>query len=491
MLGVGMRVLLVYWNPSRELLPAPPIGLAYVAASIRDAGHLVHILDLFGHRHPLDALRTCVIALRPDVVGLSIRNIDTIVRQRPTWHLAEVARLATVVRDSSRARIVLGGPAVSILGADALRHVDADWAVVGEGEVAFPRLLAAIEHGEDPGAVAGVVGRAGRERAEREEPARLSAFGPSHMEDWIDWRRYERAGATWPIQTKRGCPLSCSYCAYPAIEGHTGRAREPGDVADEIARVQQRLRPRTFEFVDSTFNVPARHAEGVCEAIVRRGLRVRLTAMGVNPLGISPELFTLMRRAGFASMMITPESASDTILARLQKGFGVEAVHRAADLARRSGMRSLWFFMLGGPGETRETVEETVSFVEEHLAWPGCVSIFVTGVRVLPGTALARQACADGLLAPDRDLAEPTYYLSPDLDEEWILARINRALDRCPGIVHAAEEGTSVSERLMHLSLRALGVPPPHWRFLPTLLRLPLIPWLRRHHPPILLPPRP
>lgn len=481
-----MRVLFVYWNPSRELVVAPPIGLAYVAASTRTAGHDVHVLDLFDRRRPLDDLRARVAALAPDVVAISIRNIDSVVRQRPTWHLAAVARLAGVVRESSAARVVVGGPAVSILGAGALRHVDAHWAVVGEGEVAFPRLLAALDRGDDPCAVPGVVDRAGGARRQAHAPVRLVEFGASRMEEWIDWRVYERAGATWPIQTKRGCPFRCSYCVYPAIEGPAARARAPEDVADEIRRVQRGIGPRTFEFVDSTFNVPARHAEGVCEAIVRRGLRVRLTAMGVNPLGASESLFALMRRAGFASMMITPESASDRILERLGKGFGADAVQRTAEAARRSGIRSLWFFMLGAPGETRDTVEETVSFVERHLAWPGSVVVFFTGVRVLPGTEVARQARAEGLLDPDRDLAEPTYYLSPDVDEQWIFDRVNRAFARCPGIVHAAEEGVTVSERLMHVTLRALRVAPPHWRFLPTLLRLPLVSWLRRSHPPLL-----
>ena len=110
-----MRVLLVYSNQARDLLPAPPIGLSYVAGATRRAGHDVR-------------------AFAPEVVGFSVRNIDNVVSQRPVWHLGELARMLVVVRRESRAPIVLGGPAVSILGAAALTRLDADFAVVGEGE---------------------------------------------------------------------------------------------------------------------------------------------------------------------------------------------------------------------------------------------------------------------------------------------------------------------------------------------------------------------
>jgi radical SAM superfamily enzyme YgiQ (UPF0313 family) len=483
-----VRVLLVYWNPSLDLLPAAPIGLAYVATATRRAGHDVHVLDLGGRRRPFDDLRASLAARAPEVVGLSIRNIDNVLRQRPAWHLADARRLVAAVREASDATIVLGGPAVSILGARMLAHVEADLAVVGEGEEAFPRVLATLEAGRSPAGIPGVLARAGAAPgadAAAGRPARLAAFGASGMEEWIDWRPYERAGATWPIQTKRGCPLACSYCAYPAVEGSAARRRSPADVADEIERVRERVRPRTFEFVDATFNVPRGHAEEVCEAIERRRLRVRLTAMGVNPLGVSERLFARMRRAGFNSMMITPEAASATMLRSLRKGFGVEEVQRAARLARACGMASLWFFLLGGPGETRTTVDETVSFVERYLDWPGCVSIFMTGIRVLPGTALAREAVATGALAADHDLAEPTFYLSPSVDEDWILDRVNRAVRRCPAIVHAAEEGLSAYERIVNRALAVVGAAPPYWRFLPRLLRVPPLPALRVRRPPL------
>ncbi len=473
-----MLVMLVYSNRTRILEPAPPIGLSYVAEAARQAGHEIRFVDLMISGDPHGELRQSLGEFRPEAVGFSVRNIDNVVAQRTSWHLDEVAEMIATVRAHSRAWIVLGGPAVSILGATALERMPADFVVAGEGEVAFPRLLSALAGSRDFTGIGGLCYRRGREIITN-EPERQSAFGPSGMENWVRWRPYERAGGAWAIHTKRGCPLSCLYCNYPAMEGRALRQRGAAEVVDEIEHVLATVGPRTFEFTDSTFNVPVDHALNICREIIRRKLRVNLSAVGLNPLTVSEELFALLKQAGFCSLVITPDAASETMLASLRKGFGVDQVRRTARLARESGIRCTWFFLLGGPGETHETVEETVSFVEEHLNWKRFLTIFMTGIRILPGTDLARQAVAENYLAAGRDLCEPIFYLSPAMDEQWVLDRINRAIRRCPAIVHGAEENGSWLERVFNRSLYWLRVAPPYYRFLPVFLRLPPLPALR------------
>jgi radical SAM superfamily enzyme YgiQ (UPF0313 family) len=310
-------------------------------------------------------------------------------------------------------------------------------------------------------------------------PARLSTFGASGMQDWIDWAFYRRHGGTFAIQTKRGCPMPCIYCTYPDIEGRNFRRREAEDVADEIETVHRRLAPKTFEFVDSTFNLPQTHALDICEALVRRRIKTNFTAMGINPRATSAELFALMKRAGFNSMMVTPESGNDGMLRNLDKGFNLEDVRRSARLARASGLHSTWFFMLGGPGETRATINQTMRFVERELRHPSFLSVFMTGIRVLPGTRLAREQ------APGVDLALPVFYFSPQVSEAWILQRINETIHRQPNVVHAAEEGRSTIEGALYRTLNWLGVAPPYWRFLPQLLGFLLLHALRRNNPSV------
>lgn len=474
----SLRVLLVYSNRTRILEPTPPIGLSYVATATRAAGHEVRFADLMVSGDPHGDLRRALREFKPDVVGISVRNIDNVVAQRVSWHLDELDALLATVRANSPARIVLGGPATSILGPVALERIDADFAIVGEGEVAFPELLAALAGRRTFDGISGLCHR-DNGRIQSNPPVRRETFGSSGMGDWIDWRAYERGGGTWAIHTKRGCPLQCLYCNYPVMEGHHLRQRSAAEVVDEIEEVLATVGPRTFEFTDSTFNVPESHARGICEEVIRRKLRVNLSAVGINPLTVSRELFTLMKRAGFISLVISPDSASPAMLGHLRKGFTVEQVRNTARWARESGIRCTWFFLFGGPGETNATAEETVSFVEEHLNWKRFLTVMMTGVRILPGTDLARHAVATGYIAADRDLCDPMFYFSKELDEAWLLGRINLAIGRCPTIVHGAEENGSAAERWFNRALYWMGVAPPYYRLLPMFLRLPPLPALR------------
>ena len=467
-----MRVLLVYANQSRDLLPPPPVGLAYVAGAAARAGHEVEVVDLLVSRNGSAGLHAALRRLRPEVIGFSVRSIDNVVPQRWASHLDSVAELIAAVRRGSAAAVVVGGPAISILGAQALTALDADFAVIGEGEEAFPRLLAEIGGGRGFAAVPGLAWRDGG-RIVVNPPSRLAAFGPSGLGAWVRWREYERLGSTWPIQTKRGCPLGCVYCAYPTVEGACHRLRDPEEVVDEIGEAAREHAPRTFEFVDSIFNVPLGHAIAVCEEIVRRGLAVNLAATTINPLEVSRELLDLMRRAGFLAVMVTPESASDATLAGLGKGFGKGAVVRAAELVTASGIASGWFFLLGGPGETEGTADETVSFIEERLGGPDVLTVVTTGVRVFPGSPLARDGVAAGRIPADFDFTRPRFYLSPKVSERWLLERVNRAIRAHPGVVHAAEETDNLIARAQRWWLRQRGEAPPYWRFLPRLLATP------------------
>lgn len=491
-----MRILLLYSNQSRELVPAPPVGLSYVASAARAAGHEVTLVDLAFSARPEQELAQAIDRSAPELVGMSIRNLDNIVAQRyESPRQALLAQVAVIRRHAVDARgqpvpLVLGGPAVSILGARALDTFGADYAIVGEGEEAFPALLAALGAGLPVDGISGLCWR--QDGVARHNPHRpLAHFGASGLQHWVDWAGYQSHGGTWPIQTKRGCAMRCSYCAYPLVEGSRVRLREPAEVVDEIERVARgpaprgQARTRTFEFVDSTFNVPSAHAIAICEEILRRRLKVHLTAMGFNPRDVPPELLPLMKRAGFNSVMVTPEAASETMLRHYRKGFKMAEIENTLQQVRASGLKSMWFFMLGAPGETMDSCRETIAFARDRLTGRRFLSVLFTGVRVLPGTELARQAVDLGHLAADVDLTEGIFYLSPQLDERGVIDLINAAIARNPCIVHAAEGGVSKTQQTFFRALQRLGVAPPYWRYLPEVLSLPLLHRLRVRNPSV------
>jgi hypothetical protein len=172
------------------------------------------------------------------------------------------------------------------------------------------------------------------------------------------------------------------------------------------------------------------------------------------------------------------------MLASLGKGFTAADVARTAACARASPLACSWFFLLGGPGETAATVEETLRFVEQEIPRHHLCIVF-TGIRVLPGTPLAAAEVARGRLAADADPAEPRFLLSPEVEESWILRRVDATIARCPNVVHAAEGMTSPWQRTLERAYHLFGLAPPYWRFTPRYVALPPVAWLRRRFPQV------
>jgi radical SAM superfamily enzyme YgiQ (UPF0313 family) len=290
------------------------------------------------------------------------------------------------------------------------------------------------------------------------------------MARWLDLARYERHGGTVPIQTKRGCVFKCVYCTYLNVEGWGYRLRDPEAVADEIEALHEVAGIRTFEFVDSTFNAPPRHATAVCEAIVRRGLRIHLDTTNFTPATAPAELLHAMRRAGFRSLGITAESASDPVLEKLQKGFDAARVHALARDIEAAGMSVLWIFLVGGPGETPETLEETLRFADWRLRRGDAVYVTV-GVRVYPGTTLQRIAIDDGVVSPEDPLLAPTFYQSVDLPLDRAVLRLRQFAAQHPRFMFSADSRSPILPWLTRAA-SVLRLPRPHWRYMGIFQRL-------------------
>ncbi|HMR06696.1 MAG TPA: radical SAM protein [Polyangiaceae bacterium] len=485
-----MTVLLI--NPNREQVPWPavPMGLCTVATAVKRAGHDVRLLDLTFSKDPARDTRQALLRHVPKVVGVTIRNIDNCNFEHPVFFLDEIKKwvVDTVREVTPNAKLVLGGSGVNVSPARIFERMSADYAVVGEGEEVFPQLLACLL-GEHPvPALPGVLTRetmspgllpildTGRmlENEPRSGRALVQSLERSVRSEawrWVDVGRYAKNGGPYPIQTKRGCALKCVYCVYNNIEGHAYRLREPADVVDEIAEAVSHG-VRTFDFVDSTFNLPLSHARALCAALAERKLGVELSTMGLNPAGVTEELVGMMKRAGFTSVMCTPESASDVTLKSLQKGFSRRTVERAARVLAQADLPTYWFFMLGAPGETMDTVRETLEFCETHIPRDHMV-LFSTGIRVYAGTPLERHCKDTGWFEEKDPLLEPSWYLSPELDLQELYGALVTAAARHPNWMTNAETVLSArAATFMKTAFRAVGWRGAFWQHLPKVFRL-------------------
>jgi hypothetical protein len=221
---------------------------------------------------------------------------------------------------------------------------------------------------------------------------------------------------------------------------------------------------RHFEFVDSTFNAPPRHATEICETIVRRRLRVKLDTTNFTPANAPPYLLSAMHRAGFRWLGITAESASDPVLERLQKGFDVARVRTVATDVERAGMGVLWIFLVGGPGETRETLEETLRFAAWRLGRGDAVYLTV-GLRIYPGTTLHRIAIDEGVVEPGDPLLLPRFYFSEQLGFDAAVRRLRRFAADHPRFMFSADSRSAILPHLTRLA-SVLHLPRPHWRYM-------------------------
>jgi radical SAM superfamily enzyme YgiQ (UPF0313 family) len=454
-------------------MPVLPNGLACVASALDEAGHDVHFLDLCFERDPVAAAGRAARALRPAVIGVSVRNIDNSDTIALRHYTPEAAAVMSALRAGAPGAAVVAGGAAFGVAPDALfRELGVDYAVAGDGERAAVALVAALAEGRDPGPLPGTVRRDGDRVVftPPAESAELDSLPRPRLHRWIDVRRYERHGATIPIQTKRGCVYKCVYCTYRNVEGWGYRLRDPEAVADEVAELTAEAGVRHFDFVDSTFNSPPRHAMSVCEALVRRRLGVRLETTNFTPAAASDELLAVMRRAGFTALGITAESASDPVLDRLEKGFDAATVRQVAERVERAGLRTLWIFLVGGPGETAATIEETLAFARWRLERGDAVYLTV-GLRIYPGTTLHRIAVQEGVVAPGDSLLAPSFYFSPALRIEDVVRRLRRFAVDHPRFMFSADSRSRILPVLTRLA-SVLRLPRPHWRYVGTFQRV-------------------
>lgn len=415
-----MKVLLMSANRTEINMRTMPLGLAFVAEAARQRGHEVEMLDLARAGDTRASIAQAITRHAPGVIGISIRNIDDQTMRNTRFLYEDDREVISLVRTLTDRPIVLGGAGYSMFPDAILRHSSADLGIEGEGEVAFVTLIEALERGEP---LAGIPGVHVKNGGPAERRGLIRNMGDSPLPDPA--LVLDASGVTediWvPVQTRRGCPLNCSYCSTASIEGRILRKRGVESVVEWIAKLRE-LGVRTFYFVDNTFNLPRSYAMELCEAMSRASLDVVWRCI-LYPWRLDEELASAMARAGCIEVSLGSESADNEVLRRMNKRFRREDVAETSRLLSRYGIRQMGFLMLGAPGETCGSIERSLAFMDSLSLDSVKVSI---GIRIYPGTDLAAEAREQGITAPGDTLLEPRFYITPALDEEWIRQTVAR-----------------------------------------------------------------
>lgn len=208
--------------------------------------------------------------------------------------------------------------------------------------------------------------------------------------------------------------MRCSYCSTETIEGHVFRKRSPEAVAQWLSRwVEAGF--RRFQFVDNTFNLPPSYALTLCSRLAEAQSPITWRSI-LYPEKLEEKLVKAMARAGCREVSLGFESGCDEVLKEMNKHFRSKDVRDAARMLSDCGIHTMGFLMLGGPGETRDSVEESLAFVSGLNL--DALKITV-GIRIYPYTKLAKRAIQDGLIAEEDDLLFPKFYMVTGL-EGWL-----------------------------------------------------------------------
>jgi radical SAM superfamily enzyme YgiQ (UPF0313 family) len=404
-----------------------PLGLAYLAAVLRDDGHTLQIYDADCNRNATDIDYSRLEDKYPDFVK-DINNPDHTVWQEArqvirefspdlvgitamTTKIASAFKVASLCKElSPDVTVVMGGPHGTIKAEETLQiHPHIDFVIRGEGEVSFSNLVVALEKGSDPGQIHGL-------SYHQNEGIVHTANGPwiedldtipFPARDMLMGQETYTSEDMGLMMTSRGCPYHCTYCAT-SIWGRRVRYRSVGNVVAEIKLVKERYGTRQFTFKDDSFTINKKRVYELCERFIEEGLDINWDCnTRVNV--INEELLRVMKRAGCNSIKVGVESGSQRILDLvMEKEITHDQVREAARLFRKVGIHWTGYFMMGVPGETAEDVRATLAFMRE--VQPDFVSFSV--YEAFPGTKLFDIGIERGLVQPDRTL-EDYYTLLP------------------------------------------------------------------------------
>lgn len=414
----------------RLMVPFPSSGFAYIAAALEARGAEVRIHDEFAS--PGATLEERLAEWRPDVVGLSCL----------TPSLKAVCEAVPEIRAAApNAKIVVGNLHASIYHREMVESGIADIVVRGEAEETVVDLDACLNDGRDPTGVLGVTFRVDGgvvANPDRETPADLDALAPPAWR-LFDVKKYvtppvmaERR-TFLPVSASRGCPFKCTFCAQNVLSPRL-RKRNMDAVAAEIENVHGRFGVDRFWFTDAIFPLNRADAEVFCSGMVKRGLHRKIRWITETRAElVDRELLRMMKEAGLKVLTLGLESGSEKVLAGIKPGMSPDKGARAVAAAAAEGVLSWGLFIVGMPGETAATIEETIDyskrigldFAKYHRAVPFPGSAFYNSldIRVTPENAEKFSSWYE-LKSPDDELI----YTPDGVSSKDLVALQRRAL---------------------------------------------------------------
>ncbi len=376
------------------------IGLAYIASSLMQEGHLVSVLDIEGYRYTEDQVLDIIKRSDCDVIGIG----TLITAYRYVKWLVKAIR--SVKPDVS---IWVGNSISSSIPEIILRDMDVDVVVIDEGEVTVKELAETITIGRDLHSVKGIVykenGRImcneNRELIKDLDTISYPAWGLFPQEIYMNKRTGDLPTPTAYIVTTRGCPYQCTYCYHP-FQNRKIRMHSAKRIVEEIKHLRERYGIKSFSFADDLFVVNKKRVFELCDLLHTEQINMQWMASARVNLVDEP-LLLAMKKTGCIALGFGIESGSQKILDNIKKKATVEQARVAIQLCKKIGINPVCSYMIGNMGETRDTVFESVSFIKENTLEQGAFFFITTPY---PGTEVYEQAKESGKIKDEVALFE-------------------------------------------------------------------------------------
>ena len=349
-----MKIALIAPPYPLEEAPSPPLGISYVAAACEAAGATVRVFDFIVSRYTPEKLGEALDLFQPDAVGATSVTMN--------FHQA-----ASIIRDTKRHNpdiiTMMGGPHVSFDIENTLKNYpELDLIVVGEGEQTLSELVPVLTSREKWEKISGIAFRKKGEvfvTPTRPFIEDLDSL-PTPARHLLPVSRYLALGYPVSLITSRGCPNKCIFCLGRKMVGFKGRYRDPKLVVDEIEDILSYGFTR-INIADDLFTANKERVKTLCAEIKRRGIEFVWSAFApVNT--VDREILEIMKDAGCDSISFGIESGNQEILKRVRKGITLDQAREATKICKEAGIITHASFMVGLPGETPETMEETSKF---------------------------------------------------------------------------------------------------------------------------------
>jgi radical SAM superfamily enzyme YgiQ (UPF0313 family) len=417
-----------------------PLGLSYLASTLRKAGHQVTLYDadcnknakgmdytrlpekyriyLKELRNPenpiIKEISETLIKYQPDVVGITVM----------TPKAASAFTIASLVKKHNKnCHVVFGGPHATLKPDEVLKNTeDVDFVVNGEGEIVLLELVNALSaKNNDFSTISGISCRDGGKGVTNNTKKFIDNLDSLPFPDretllGLDTYTSEDMGL---LMGSRGCPYSCSYCATQ-IWTRKVRYRSLENILEEIKYVRERYGTRQFTFKDDSFTVNRKRVMDFCNKLMDAGIKINWDCNTRVDL-VDSELLMTMKKAGCNSIKVGIESGSERILKLMDKGITLERTKEAARLFREAGIHWTAYFMMGIPTETKEDVQKTLELL--YKIKPSFASIGV--YEPFPGTRLFEIGVEHGLV--NQEMSYEHFFTR--IPSDYYLKDINRRVD--------------------------------------------------------------